>query len=151
MSKIVETISIAAPATAVWRAVHEDLDNVNLWAKNLRKAESLSGENPGRGSRLRFTMILPGGKEIKLVLRQSVFTPPRRCAGEIVEGPVGGTWSWEYRESNGMTQLTYTVELKIGGLLRVIAGVISDQYEKGTRETLAALKAYVESDLQKAG
>jgi uncharacterized membrane protein len=151
MSKIVETIAIEAPAAEVWRVVHEDIDNVGRWAKNLRKAELVDGEKSGPGSRLRYTMVLTGGKEIQLVLRQSVFTPPRRCAGEIIEGPLGGSWSWEYREQAGTTHLTYTVELKIGGLMRVMSGLIADQYAKGTQETLSELKVYIENDLQKTG
>ncbi len=145
MSTIQEEVTIKAPAGSVWTVVHEEMENWPLWSTHLRSAEVVGGGKPRKGSRLRYAFMLPGGKEIGIEMLQTVFERPVRCAGEVVKGPISGTWSWDYRESRGKTRLRYTMEMKLGGVLRLAGGVITDQYAKSMQDTLLALKEYVES------
>ena len=96
MTRIREEITIRAPASAVWEAVHTDLENVPRWAGYLRRAESVQGR-PGPNWKVRYDLELPGGFSASLTMLHTVWEPFRRCAGRFVEGPLQGDWSTKAR------------------------------------------------------
>ena len=124
--------------------VHEDVSKIHLWTPQLRHAEVIGGGKLRKGSVLRYTLALPGGKDIDVEMVHNVFDRPVTCSGEIVKGPVSGAWAWEYRALKAGTRVAYSTDLKVGGLLRLAGGMIAEQYAKAMRETLQCLKEYVE-------
>ncbi len=145
MTQISEKVEIKAPAERVWSVVHEDVANAPRWSSNLRRVELVDGEPPGKGSRLRYHLDLPGGIKETLEVEHSTFNRPRKCAGRFVGGPLKGTWSYSYSERDGKTQLRYDMDYELGGLLRFAGSLLARQYAEGIRRSMAALKKYVES------
>lgn len=142
MPRIREEVSIDAPADRVWAVVHEDLANATRWTSNLKRAIVTGHDGPHR--RLRYEIELPGWSGA-LEMEEDVWDRPRECAGHFTGGPLKGTWSYAYRERAGRTRLTYEMDYEMGGMLRFLAGMLAGQYAAGIRDTMASLKAYVES------
>lgn len=144
MTRIAEVINIAAPPEAVWKAVHEDLDNAPRWAAYLTRAEALDSPQ-GTGSRVRYELTLPGGFESKVLLQYTTWDPPNLARGRFADGPLSGTWSYTYTARPGGTALAYEMDYELKGLLRFAGGLLKGQYEEGIRQGMRMLKDYVES------
>jgi len=141
-----EEVDIKAPASRVWAVVQEDVVNAPKWSSYLAKVEKLDGEPPGKGTRYRYHLDLPGGFKEKLEVEQSVWVKPKRCAGRFVRGPLKGTWSYAYTErKDGTTLVVYEMDYELTGLLRFTGGLLAGQYAEGIRKTMAALKKYIEA------
>lgn len=142
MAHIRETVRIAAPATAVWVAVHEDLGGLPKWTGYLRSVDLLDGDEPGPNRRIRYNLDLPGNPS--LVLLPTEWDRPHHCAGRFAGGPVEGNWSYTYGEVDGGTDLLYEMDYRMGGLLRLAGGMLQSRYEEGIRTGMSMLKQYVE-------
>ncbi len=146
MPKLRETIDIDAPAERVWAVVQEDAVHAPRWSTNLSKIEKLDEGPPGKGTRYRYHLDLPGGIKETLDVQQTVYTKPKRCAGNFIRGPLKGTWSYAYTErKDGGTHLVYDMDYELGGFLRFAGGLLSRQYAEGIRQNLVRLKQYVEA------
>ena len=143
MTRIREEATIRAPAAAVWRAVHLDLENLPRWAGYVKRAEAPDGR-PGKNWRVRYHLELPGGFQGSLTLLHTVWEPPRRCAGRFDGGPLKGEWSYTYGEEGAGTRLVYEMDYQLTGLLRFAGGIMSGQYAEGIRQAMASLKSYLE-------
>jgi uncharacterized protein YndB with AHSA1/START domain len=143
MTRIREEVTIRAPAAAVWKAVHLDLENLPRWAGYVKRAEALDGR-PGKNWRVRYHLELPGGFQGSLTLLHTVWDPPRRCAGRFDGGPLKGEWSYSYSGEGGGTRLVYEMDYQLTGLLRFAGGMMSGQYAEGIRQAMASLKRYLE-------
>ena len=150
MTKIRETVDIKAPAASVWAVVQEDAVNAPRWSTNLARIEKLDGDPPGKGTRYRYHLDLPGWKGT-LEVEQTTYTKPKHCAGKFVKGPLKGTWSYMYTEKGGATHVVYEMDYELGGFLRFAGGLLSGEYAKGVRQNLVRLKGYVESGKGPAG
>ena len=116
-----ETVDIKAPAARVWAVVQEDAVHAPKWSSNVAKIEKLDGGPPGKGTRYRYHLDLPGGLKETLEVEQTVYLKPKRCAGKFIRGPLKGTWSYTYTESKaGGTHVMYEMDYELGGLLRVL-------------------------------
>jgi uncharacterized membrane protein len=141
-----ETVDIKAPASRVWAVVQEDAVHAPKWSSNVAKIEMLDDGPPGKGTRYRYHLDLPGGLKEKLEVEQTVYTKPKRCAGKFIRGPLKGTWSYTYSENKaGVTHVVYEMDYELGGLLRFAGGLLAGQYAAGIRQNMEALKKYVES------
>lgn len=137
---------IEAPPSRVWAVVAEDVKNVPKWATNMDKVEQLDDGPPGKGTRYRYHLNLPGGHKEKLEVEQDVYQKPKKCSGRFIKGPLKGTWSYTYRErKDGSTQLVYEMDYELGGLLRLATGLFARQYAEGIQKNMQRLKKYVES------
>lgn len=146
MSKIRESIDIDAPAARVWAVVQEDAENAPRWSSNMAKVEQLTDGAPGRGTRFRYHLDLPGGFKEMLEVEQTAYAKPKHCAGEFTRGPLKGTWSYTYSErKDGSTHLVYEMDYELGGLLRFAGSLLGRQYAEGIRQNMASLKKYVEA------
>ena len=143
MTRIREEVSIGAPPSDVWRAVHEDLDNLTRWADGLKRARAM-GAPPGKGSRVLYELELGGGMRVDLVLEYTGWDRPRRAAGRFADCPLQGTWSYTYRERAGATDLLYEMDYEMRGLLRFAGGALRGQYADGIRRGMDRLKVYLE-------
>jgi uncharacterized membrane protein len=145
MPRIHETVDIEAPPSRVWAVVQEDAVNAPRWSTNLARIEKLDGDPPGKGTRYRYHLDLPGGIKETLEVEQTTYTKPRRCSGRFTKGPLKGTWSYTYTERKDGTHVVYEMDYELGGLLRFAGGLLSRQYAEGIRNNLLRLKKYIES------
>jgi uncharacterized membrane protein len=141
-----EEIDIKAPASQVWAVVQEDVVHAPKWSSYLAKAEKLDDEPPGKGTRYRYHLELPGGFKETLEVEQAVWQKPKRCAGKFIRGPLKGTWSYTYTEKkDGTTHVVYEMDYELSGLLRFTGGLLTKQYAEGIRKNMVALKKYIEA------
>lgn len=145
MAKLRETVDIDAPATRVWAVVQEDVKNVPKWSAQVAKVEQLDNQAPGKGTRYRYHLSLPGGLKETLEVEQTVWVKPKRCAGKFVRGPLKGTWSYQYSEIKTGTRAVYEMDYELTGLLRLTGNLFAGPYAEGIRQNMAALKKYIES------
>lgn len=146
MGKIHEAIDIEAPASRVWAVVQEDVEHSPRWSSYLAKAEKLDDGPPGKGTRYRYQLDLPGAFKETIEVEQTVYTKPKRCAGKFIRGALKGTWAYTYTEKkDGTTHVLYEMDYELGGLLRFTGGLLNKQYADGIQRTMATLKKYVES------
>jgi uncharacterized membrane protein len=146
VTKLREEIDIKAPASQVWAVVQEDVVHAPKWSSYLVKVEKLDDGPPGKGTRYRYHLDLPGGFKEKLEVEQSVWQKPKRCAGKFIRGPLKGTWSYAYTEKkDGTTHVVYEMDYELGGLLRFTGGLLTKQYAEGIRKNMSALKKYIEA------
>jgi carbon monoxide dehydrogenase subunit G len=146
VATIRESIEIDAPAERVWAVVAEDVKNATKWTTNLEKAEKVDDGAPGRGTRYRYRLSLPGGRQETIEVEQDVYEKPKKCSGRFIKGPVKGTWSYTYTgKKDGSTRLVYEMDYEMGGLLRFAGGLLGTQYAAAIRKTMESLKKYIES------
>lgn len=146
MAKIREQVDIGAPAERVWAVVAEDVKNAPKWTTYLDKAEKLDEGTPGKGTRYRYHLSLPGANRVVLEVEQDVYTRPKKCAGRFIKGPLKGTWSYTYTQrKDGSTRLVYEMDYELGGLLRFATGLLGPQYAAGIHSNMQSLKKYIES------
>ncbi len=122
-----------------------DLAQAPLWTTYLKQARLLDGTRPGRNRRVRYDLELPGNQKARLTLQPTTWTPPRVCAGDFVEGPLQGTWSYSYSEAGGVTTLVMEMDYQLGGLLRFAGGLLKSQYEAGIRRSMGELRHHLEA------
>jgi len=140
-----EEVDIDAPAERVWAVVQEDATNAPKWSSHVAKIEKLDRNPPGKGTRYRYHLDLPGGFKETLEVEQSVYNKPKHCAGKFVRGPLKGTWSYSYAEKDGWTHVVYEMDYELGGFLRFAGALLADKYAEGIRHNMTALKKYIES------
>jgi uncharacterized membrane protein len=145
MAKLRETVDIDAPASRVWAVVQEDVKNVPKWSSQVGKVEQLDRKPPGKGTRYRYHLNLPGGIKETIEVEQTTYVKPKRCAGQFIKGPIKGTWSYAYSETKSGTRAVYEMDYQLGGLLRFAGPLLAGQYAQGIRDNMAALKKYIES------
>jgi uncharacterized protein YndB with AHSA1/START domain len=141
-----ETIEIGAAPERVWAVVAEDVKSAPKWTSGLEQVEKLDDGSPGKGTRYRYRLSLPGGHKETIEVEQDVWDKPKKCAGRFIKGPLKGTWSYTYgARKDGTTRLVYEMDYEMTGLLRFASGVLGPQFGAGIRTTLASLKKYIES------
>lgn len=145
MARVREHIDIDAPPERVWAVVAEDVRNAPRWTSNLARAEKLDAGPPGKGTRYRYLLDLPGSK-VTLEVEQDVYNKPKKCSGRFVKGPLKGTWSYTYTaRKEGGTRLAYEMDYELAGLLRFAGGLLGPQYAAGIHKSMESLKRYIES------
>ncbi len=145
VTRLKEVVDIDAPAERVWAVVQEDATNAPRWSKHVAKIEKLDADPPGKGTRYRYHLDLPGGFKETLEVEQSVYNKPKKCAGKFIRGPLKGTWSYTYTEKDGWTHVVYEMDYELGGFLRFAGSLLAGQYAAGIRDNMAVLKRYIES------
>jgi uncharacterized membrane protein len=146
VARIHEEVEINAPAERVWAVVAEDVKNAPKWTTYLAKVEKLDDRLPGKGTRYRYHLSLPGGHKVTLEVEQDVYNKPKKCAGRFIKGPLDGTWSYTYTQrKDGTTRLVYEMEYELTGLLRFAGGLLGPQYAAGIHKNMESLTRYIES------
>lgn len=136
---------IQAPIESVWKASQEDLAQVPRWTRNVTRAEVVGGGPPRQGAVVAYHLVLPGGRQEVLQMELDTLSPPRQAAGRFVGSLLTGTWSYDYREEQGATLVTYRADYRLKGALGLIGGLLHSQYERGVRENLESLRDHLES------
>jgi uncharacterized membrane protein len=146
VTELRESIDIEAPPARVWAVVAEDVKNAPKWTSNLERAEKLDDGPPGKGTRYRYHLTLPGGRRETIEVEQDVYNAPKKCSGRFIKGPLKGTWAYTYTQrKDGSTRLVCEMHYELGGLLRFAGGLLGPQYAAGIRKTMESLKEYIES------
>jgi uncharacterized membrane protein len=145
VANIREQVDIDAPPERVWAVVAEDVRNAPRWTTYLERVETLDEGPPGKGTRYRYHLALPGTK-VTLDVEQDVYHKPKKCAGRFIKGPLKGTWTYTYTpRRDGSTRLTYEMDYELTGLLRFAGGLLGPQYAAGIHTNMESLKRYIES------
>jgi uncharacterized membrane protein len=145
VARIREQVDIDAPPERVWAVVAEDVKNAPRWTTYLDRVDRLDEGAPGKGSRYRYHLDLPGTK-VTLDVEQDVYQKPRKCAGRFIKGPLKGTWTYIYTQrKDGSTRLTYEMDYELTGLLRFAGGLLGPQYAAGIHKNMESLRKYIES------
>jgi uncharacterized membrane protein len=145
VASIRESIEIAAPVERVWTVVHEDFPNATRWSSNLHRIDILTDGPTRKGTRLRYHIQTPGGRQ-QLEVEHTTVTRGKTCAGRFIGGPLKGDWEYSYSEKDGVTRLTYLMDYEPNGLaVRLLFGIVERQLPGDLRRTMASLKKYVES------
>jgi uncharacterized membrane protein len=145
VARIREQVDIDAPPERVWAVVAEDVKNAPRWTTYLDRVDHLDEGPPGKGTRYRYHLDLPGTK-VTLEVEQDVYQKPRKCAGRFIKGPLKGTWAYTYTQrKDGSTRLTYEMDYELTGLLRFAGGLLGPQYAAGIHKNMESLRKYVES------
>jgi uncharacterized membrane protein len=145
VASIKESVEIAAPVERVWAVVHEDFENATRWSSNLHRIDILTDGPTRKGTRLRYHIQTPGGRQ-QLEVEHTTVTRGKTCAGRFIGGPLKGNWKYSYSEKEGTTRLTYLMEYEPNGLaVRLFFGIVERQLPADLRRTMASLKKYVES------
>ena len=151
VTRLREEVDIDAPADRVWAVVQEDVASAPKWSSHVAKIEKLDKNPPGKGTRYRYHLDLPGGFKETLEVEQSVYNKPKHCAGKFTRGPLKGTWSYKYTEKDGWTHVVYEMDYQLGGFLRFAGALLAGQYAEGIRHNMVALKKYIESGKGRKG
>jgi uncharacterized membrane protein len=145
VARIREQVDIGAPPDRVWAVVAEDVKNAPRWTTYLDRVDKLDDGAPGRGTRYRYYLDLPG-TAVTLEVEQDVYLKPKKCAGRFIKGPLKGTWTYTYAQrKDGSTRLTYEMDYQLTGLLRFAGGLLGPQYAAGIHKNMESLKRYIES------
>jgi uncharacterized membrane protein len=145
VARIREQVDIGAPPERVWAVVAEDVKNAPRWTTYLERVDKLDDGPPGRGTRYRYHLDLPG-TAVTLEVEQDVYQKPKKCAGRFIKGPLKGTWTYTYTQrKDGSTRLTYEMDYALTGLLRFAGGLLGPQYAAGIHKNMESLKRYIES------
>jgi uncharacterized membrane protein len=145
VARIREQVDIGAPPERVWAVVAEDVKNAPRWTTYLDRVDKLDDGAPGRGTRYRYYLDLPG-TAVTLEVEQDVYEKPKKCAGRFIKGPLKGTWTYTYaHRKDGSTRLTYEMDYQLTGLLRFAGGLLGPQYAAGIHKNMESLKRYIES------
>ena len=144
MASVREEVEIAAPVSRVWEVVHEDFPNATKWTNNLERVDILTEGPLRKGTRLRYVLSTPAGKQ-ELEVEHTTVTPERTCAGKFIKGPIKGGWKYSYAAAGDGTRLTYSMEYEPNGFaVRLFFGAIEKQLPSDLAKTLARLKRYIE-------
>jgi uncharacterized membrane protein len=145
VARIREQVDIDASPERVWAVVAEDVKNAPRWTTYLDRVDRLDEGAPGKGTRYRYHLDLPGTK-VTLEVEQDVYQKPRKCAGRFIKGPLKGTWAYTYTQrKDGSTRLTYEMDYELTGLLRFAGGLLGPQYAAGIHKNMESLRKYIES------
>src|SRR6202022_4711169 len=82
VSTMRESVVIQAPPERVWSVVQEDVEHAPRWSSNLAKVEKLDDGPPGKGTRYRYHLDLPGGMRETIGAPTPPLLHPHACAGK---------------------------------------------------------------------
>ncbi len=138
-------MDIKAPVDRVWTVVHEDMKNAGKWTSNLERVDTLTEGPLGKGTRLRYVLATPAGKQ-EIEVEHTTVIRDKTCSGTFVKGPIKGDWKYSYAAAGDGTRLTYSMNYEPNGFAaRLFFGVIEKQLPADLGKTLAKLKEYIES------
>jgi len=136
------TIVIDRPVHDVFEYV-ANLANVPQWNYAIVETRKLSEGPVGVGSRYFQLRSLPSPSEESLLVTE--YEPDRRFAVEGDLGPLSGTLTYEFQETDGATRLTNSADLEAGGLARLAAPITTGRIREAVAANLEVLKSLLES------
>jgi carbon monoxide dehydrogenase subunit G len=135
------TITIERPVGAVF-AFLADAENDKQWRRGVVEISHLGGH--GVGTTYRQIVAGPGGRRIDADLEITDFVPDERVAFKTTTGPVRPTGSYELRDQNGRTEVTFRLAADLKGLKKVMTPMVSSTMRSEVAQ-LADLKRVLEA------
>jgi uncharacterized protein YndB with AHSA1/START domain len=136
------TVIIDRPADAVFDFLADGTNN-RRWREAVVEIAKVSGE--GQGAVYSQTRRGPGGRPIKGDYRITEFDRPRRLAFQVIAGPGRPKGTFDVEPHGAGTRVTFTLELRHAGIMRLMAPVISRQVRREV-DSLNQLKMTIESE-----
>jgi len=136
------TITIERPAADVFAYVADGL-NGPKWRPGILDIGHASGE--GLGAVYRQGVKGPGGRRIAADYEITAYEPPRRLAFKAIAGPVQPSGEYRFEDGDGRTTVTFSLEVTLGGLKRILMGRAVQQTMDAEVASLARLKAVLEA------
>jgi uncharacterized protein YndB with AHSA1/START domain len=135
-------VMIDRPADEVFDFLADGTNN-RRWREAVIEIAKVSGE--GEGAVYRQTLRGPGGRPIKGDYRITEFDRPRRLAFQVIAGPGRPKGAFDLQPDDPGTRVTFTLELRPSGIMRLMAPVISRQVRREVA-SLNQLKTTLESE-----
>lgn len=142
MSHAEHTVSINRPADEVFAFLADGTNNP-AWRAGVVEI-SRNTPDAGEGATYRQVMSGPGGRRIDGDYRVTTYVPPLRLAFEVTAGPARPTGMFELSEHAGVTQIRFSLDLQLRGLMRLMTPMIARQIRREVAQ-LDNLKTLLES------
>ena len=127
------TIVINKPAADVFAFV-ADGEKAQQWRSGIVEIRKKSGD--GKGAVYRQVVKGPGGRGIDADYEVTDYQPPTHLAFRAIAGPVRPIGSYDLKETDGKTSLTFKLSAEIGGWKKFL---MSGQVQKTMDAEMAAL------------
>jgi uncharacterized protein YndB with AHSA1/START domain len=127
------TIVINKPAADVFAFV-ADGEKAQQWRSGIVEIKKKSGD--GKGAVYRQVVKGPGGRGIDADYEVTDYQPPTHLAFRAIAGPVRPIGSYDLKETDGKTSLTFKLSAEIGGWKKFL---MSGQVQKTMDAEMAAL------------
>lgn len=127
------TIVINKPAADVFAFV-ADGEKAQQWRSGIVEIRKKSGD--GKGAVYRQVVKGPGGRGIDADYEVTDYQPPTHLAFRAIAGPVRPIGSYDLKETDGKTSLTFKLSAEIGGWKKFLMG---GQVQKTMDAEMAAL------------
>jgi len=146
MIKVKITLDIKASTERVFDLLADHTQHP-LWDPNMIEASFYSEGPITKGS----TGLISGtfrGKRIETEVYYDIYDRPTYVTGGTSSGPVTAKQSCEFIATDAGTQIKWKMEMNFKGLLRLLQPFLRSKLETQRKDTLLALKSYIESDNQ---
>jgi len=128
MARASSTVVVDRPAEAVFDFLADGTNNPR-WRQGVIDIALASGD--GVGAVYKQTLRGPGGRSMAGDYRVTEFARPSRLAFEVIAGPGRPTGSFDLAAvSATQTQVTFELELRPTGLMRLMAPMIARQVQQ---------------------
>jgi uncharacterized protein YndB with AHSA1/START domain len=137
------TVTVDRPIEDVFAYLADGTNNPR-WRPGVLSIELASGGGGGTGTTYRQKLRGPGGRTIDGDYELTRFEPPHRLEFQVIAGPARPTGRFTLtEEAPGRTAVTFTLDLRPRGLMRLMSVMISATMRSEVAQ-LSALKADLE-------
>jgi uncharacterized protein YndB with AHSA1/START domain len=142
MKHVEQTVTVDLPIDEVFAYLADGRNNPD-WRVGVLEIERTSAAD-GEGAIYRQVLKGPGGRRIAGDYKVTRFAPPNRLEFAVVAGPARPTGRFELSSAGeGHTIVTFSLDLKPTGLMRLMGGMITKQMHAEVGQ-LRRLKANLE-------
>jgi len=127
------TVTISRPPLEVFTYL-ADGETCTQWRRGVIAVHHLSGS--GVGAKYQQTVRGPGGRGIPADYEITEYTPNVLIAFQVSAGPVRPRGRYEFEEGDGVTTVTFTLDVELRGFKRL---VMSGMVSKTMADEVAAL------------
>lgn len=141
MPEASNTTTISRPVDEVF-AFLADAENDKRWRQSVVEITRTAGT--GVGTTYRQVVSGPGGRRVDADLEITEFVPDQRIAFKTTTGPVRPTGSYDLRDHDGHTEVTFRLAAKLTGPKRLMSPMVSKTMASEVA-ALAELKRVLET------
>jgi uncharacterized protein YndB with AHSA1/START domain len=143
MAHAESAVTIDRPIQQVFDYIADGTNNPD-WRAGVLEIERTSADE-GVGATYRQVLQGPGGRRIAGDYRVTTFLPPNRLEFAVIAGPAKPTGLFDLTEEGpDRTKLTFSLELRPIGIMRLMSGVIAKQMRTEVAQ-IERLKANLEA------
>jgi uncharacterized membrane protein len=122
MPEATNTITITRPVDEVF-AFLADAENDKRWRHGVIEITRTAGT--GVGTTYRQVVSGPGGRRVDADFEITEFASGRRIAFKTTTGPVRPTGSYDLKDHDGHTEVTFRLAADLSGLKKLMAPMVS--------------------------